>query len=176
MMLTTSKQWILVGITSFGLACALPDFPGVYTRVATYHDWIRSTTNETKPNMLKVTMRFVPSVSLHPRLFLAFVGDEEKLWFSRVSRQAAVLWLLCPLFILASVFLSAKCSSIFMIVPMFYSNVFFLFSLSDENKNSPRNRSRTLDDCQKNLFSLAEFLREQNAQRRCAVLPIFIAL
>lgn len=56
MMLTTSKQWILVGITSFGLACALPGFPGVYTRVAVYHDWIQSNTNGTFPNLFQVTI------------------------------------------------------------------------------------------------------------------------
>jgi hypothetical protein len=32
----------VAGITSFGNGCALPDFPGVYTRVSTYVSWIRS--------------------------------------------------------------------------------------------------------------------------------------
>lgn len=32
--------WHQMGITSFGEDCATPDFPGVYTRVANYIDWI----------------------------------------------------------------------------------------------------------------------------------------
>ncbi len=33
-------RWIQVGITSFGIRCAEPDFPGVYTRVASFGRWI----------------------------------------------------------------------------------------------------------------------------------------
>ncbi|XP_059223469.1 trypsin eta [Stomoxys calcitrans] len=34
----------LVGIVSFGIGCALPDYPGVYTNVADYIDWYRNNT------------------------------------------------------------------------------------------------------------------------------------
>lgn len=34
----------LVGIVSFGKKCALPEFPGVYTKIAAVRSWIRSVT------------------------------------------------------------------------------------------------------------------------------------
>lgn len=33
---------VQVGITSFGNGCAMPGYPGVYTRVSRYNDWVRS--------------------------------------------------------------------------------------------------------------------------------------
>ncbi len=36
------SQPFLIGATSFGNGCALPGFPGVYTRVSSYVEWFRS--------------------------------------------------------------------------------------------------------------------------------------
>ena len=34
----------IVGIVSWGLGCARPAFPGVYTAIGTVRDWIRNNT------------------------------------------------------------------------------------------------------------------------------------
>ncbi|UJR10589.1 hypothetical protein I4U23_014786 [Adineta vaga] len=38
----TKRQWILVGITSYGAGCGDPNYAGVYTRVSVYRNWIQS--------------------------------------------------------------------------------------------------------------------------------------
>lgn len=39
-MMFSQGRWLLVGITSYGMGCGLASYPGVYTRVASYRDWI----------------------------------------------------------------------------------------------------------------------------------------
>lgn len=42
-MFEDGNKWVLVGVTSFGYKCALPERPGVYARVTMFVDWIQNT-------------------------------------------------------------------------------------------------------------------------------------
>ncbi len=44
-MFTSSRRWVLVGVTSSGIGCAQPAYSGMYTRIAAYESWIKSNTN-----------------------------------------------------------------------------------------------------------------------------------
>ncbi|XP_060821214.1 clotting factor B-like isoform X2 [Bombus pascuorum] len=45
LMLRADGRWIQIGIVSFGNKCGEPGYPGVYTRVTEYIDWIKSNLN-----------------------------------------------------------------------------------------------------------------------------------
>jgi secreted trypsin-like serine protease len=40
-----TKKFVLAGITSYGYRCAEQGYPGIYTRVSYYIDWINDQTN-----------------------------------------------------------------------------------------------------------------------------------
>ncbi|XP_034750824.1 serine protease 33-like isoform X2 [Etheostoma cragini] len=49
------SRWILGGIVSFGIGCAQPDFPGVYTRVSQYQTWINNQITSNQPGYITFT-------------------------------------------------------------------------------------------------------------------------
>ena len=42
MIMNENGKATLVGIVSFGFSCANPNYPGVYTKIASFHHWILS--------------------------------------------------------------------------------------------------------------------------------------
>ncbi|KAK2832951.1 hypothetical protein Q5P01_016840 [Channa striata] len=50
-----SGRWIQAGIVSFGDGCALPNFPGIYTRVSQYQSWINSQISSNQPGFITFT-------------------------------------------------------------------------------------------------------------------------
>lgn len=43
-MMRLNQRWTQLGIVSFGNKCGEPGYPGVYTRLSEYVDWIREHT------------------------------------------------------------------------------------------------------------------------------------
>ncbi|CAF4768414.1 unnamed protein product, partial [Rotaria sp. Silwood2] len=65
LMAFVNNVWQLHGITSNGYGCALPGYPGIYTRVSYYVKWIQSIMSPNKITTISPITTRMPTTTKH---------------------------------------------------------------------------------------------------------------
>lgn len=78
LMMFSNDRWYLLGITSYGMGCALPGYAGVYTRVSAYEESIDCVL---KDNTLCIMNTFVIKNSVSS-IYASFYMNISLIFFS----------------------------------------------------------------------------------------------
>lgn len=66
-----TDTWNIAGITSYGYGCAVQDYPGVYTRVSVFVNWINARINGEYEPSPSLSIKTIPNGFL---MFLFCIG------------------------------------------------------------------------------------------------------
>lgn len=83
-MMRINQRWTQLGIVSFGNKCGEPGYPGVYTRLSEYSDWIEENTINQEGEMFyqkSVIYLFISNKYLRILQQVAFMNDMKNCLF-----------------------------------------------------------------------------------------------